>query len=359
MTVERSAGRSLGPREGRVGWRQTLCRIVSVGATLSCLAGPSGRARAQIVEDLYDVHFFDADRGIAVGAFGSVYATSDGGAHWELRPTPTVQHLFGVAFADAQRGVAVGRSGELLRTTDGGRHWIRVDSGTRKHLFGVAFASPRSVWIVGDWGTVLRSEDGGETWVDVSLGEDRILSAVDFADEQHGWMVGEFGTIRHTSDGGRHWELQSAGTEKTLFGVDAVSSTEAWAVGLDGLVVRTRDGGRRWEVKRGQARPERLEGIGVPQLFQNPGFYDVQMAGPIGYIVGDLGSVLATLDGGETWTPAPLPPQVRFAWIRGLAVLPDGRGVLVGSRGLILPIGGAGLRSSERAREAEDAAFSR
>lgn len=305
------------------------------------------KARSQIVEDLYDTHFVNPDEGWTVGVFGSIYHTSDGGRHWKIQETPTIQHLYSVTFVDAKKGWTVGRGGEILHTADGGQTWIHQNSGSDKHLFRVVFTSEENGWAVGDWGVVLHTQDGGETWGDRSLAEDQILYSIDFADADHGWMVGEFGSILCTKDGGQSWERQQAGTEKTFFGVTAVSPEKAWVVGIDGLVLRTQDAGASWQVQRGQTEMASFETIGFMELLKNPGLYDVKIAGSKGYIVGDVGNVLVTEDGGESWTDIVLPPEWRLNWIRGLSVLPSGQGMLVGASGLTFSASGKEMKFSQ------------
>jgi photosystem II stability/assembly factor-like uncharacterized protein len=305
------------------------------------------KSRSQIVEDLYDTQFIDPNEGWAVGVFGAVYHTTDGGQHWQLQPTPSTQHLYGVSFTDVKNGWAVGRSGEVLATSDGGKQWVRQQSNTQKHLFDVTFLDTSQGWAVGDWGVVLHTEDGGATWQDRSIGEDQILYAIDFADHETGWMVGEFGSIRHTTDGGKTWQKQPVGTQKTFFGVTAVSKDKAWAVGIDGLVARTRDGGTTWEIQQGQSEVASFEQLGFMELLKNPGLYDIKIRGNKGYIVGDVGNVLVTEDGGETWQKSQLPAEWRLSWIRGLSVLPSGQGMLVGAAGLTFAVDGTQMRFSQ------------
>src|SRR5437660_604978 len=84
--------------------------LVAASVTaLSLLAGSTPtvaqtaiKARSQIVEDLYDTRFVEADVGWVVGVFGSVYQTTDGGKHWTQQRTPTSQHLYSVSFADGK-----------------------------------------------------------------------------------------------------------------------------------------------------------------------------------------------------------------------------------------------------------------
>ena len=61
--------------------------------------------------------------GWAVGTFGSIIATSDGGKTWKSQTSPTRSHLFSIAFADAKNGIAVGSQGTLLLTSNGGAEW--------------------------------------------------------------------------------------------------------------------------------------------------------------------------------------------------------------------------------------------
>ena len=333
--------------------RRWLTPALLTAAMLGVLParGASGEGgahpRPQIVEDLYDAHFLDPAQGWVVGAFGSIYHTADGGRHWRAQKTPSTQHLYGVSFADAERGWAVGRSGEVLYTHDGGEHWVEQKSGTGKHLFKVCFLDAREGWAVGDWGVVIHTRDGGVTWEDRSVSEDRVLYAVDFADHENGWMVGESGSIRHTGDGGETWREQDSGTRKTFFGVAAVSRERAWVVGIDGLVERTRDGGATWELQRGARQTADFEKVRVSELLRSPSLYDVKIRGGKGYIVGDVGNVLVSEDGGETWARSLLPPRWRFSWLRGLSVLPSGSGMLVGAQGLTFAVEGRSLRFSQ------------
>ena len=303
--------------------------------------------KSQVVEDLYDAHFITPERGWAVGVFGSVYHTQDGGRHWNMQSTPTIQHLYSIDFADENRGWAVGRGGEILFTADGGKSWVLQKSGTPKHLFKVTATGPNTVWAVGDWGVVVHTTDGGVTWRDRSLDRDLIVYSIDFADEQHGWMAGELGGILYTKDGGENWVVQQAGTEKTFFGVKAVSPEKAWVVGIDGLVVRTSDAGATWQVQHGEAQSHELEETGFVDLFKNPGLYEIDIVDGRGYVVGDIGTVLLSEDGGESWIESPLPAEWRLKWIRGMSILPAGKGMLVGAAGLTFAVDGRQMRFSQ------------
>ena len=90
-----------------------------------------------------------------------------------------------------------------------------------------------------------------------------------------------------------------------------------------------------------------FEQLGFAEMLKNPGLYDIKIRGDKGYIVGDIGNVLVTEDGGETWAKSLLPGEWRLAWIRGLSVLPSGEGMLVGASGLTFAVNGKEMRFSQ------------
>jgi photosystem II stability/assembly factor-like uncharacterized protein len=307
-------------------------------------AGAASRASSP-TENLYSVHMLEGgSHAWAVGAFGSVFHSSDGGITWTPQSTPVRESLFDVLFVDRDHGLAVGQSGVILRASAGGRNWVRVKSNTEKHLFKIRMIDRQRGWAVGDWGVILSTADGGVTWTDRSLAEDVVLSSVTFVDHHHGWIVGEGGMVLATTDGGQTWQRQNPGTEKTLFGVAFTSRENGWVVGIDGLVLRTKDGGATWEIQRGTVAAGSLQALGFLDLLHNPGLYDVAMSGPVGCIVGDTGTVLVTTDGGETWAPHSLPEDVRLLWLRGVSVTPQGDGVIVGAQGVAVPLVDGELR---------------
>jgi photosystem II stability/assembly factor-like uncharacterized protein len=317
-------------------------RVLAVAQVLALLlcGVPRIAVAGAIKDNLYGVKALGASEAWAVGNFGSIYHTSDGGRTWEMHESGTKAPLFGVDFADAEHGWAVGKSALILATSDGGKTWAPQKNPipTEKHFFNVRALDARTVWAVGDWGAIAVTHDGGATWQDKSLADDVVLYDLSFADARHGLIAGEFGTLLATTDGGETWEKRDTGTDQTLFGVSFPTPETGWAVGIDGLIVRTTDGGRTWTVQRGRARAEALEDLGFLETLKNPGLYDVQVEGRYGVVVGDTGVLLTTADGGETWTPRELPEHQRLVWMRAVSLAPGGHGVVVGAGGFSLEI---------------------
>ena len=307
-------------------------------ALAALLGGASDASAARIVENLYGAELLDGKTGWVVGAFGAVFKTTDGGKTWTPQKTPTLDYLFGVDFASPTHGVVVGKSGVILTTDDGGNTWTKEKSPTDRNLFSVMFASPQHVWAVGDWGAVIESKDGGKTWTDRSLTDDVVLTSQSWPDEKTGYLAGEFGTVKKTTDGGKTFETIGTGTDKTIFGIAFPSTQKGWAVGIDGLVMRTSDGGATWETQRGTREAQSLEQLGFLEAMKNPGLYDVRFAGSYGYIVGDIGMILVSSDGGETWSERKLPDEMSLYWLRGVSASPDGRALVVGANGLAVGV---------------------
>lgn len=310
-----------------------VCRGAVAG-----ISAPAGR----VVDNLFATTFVTPDEGWAAGAFGAVYHTADGGRTWQPQLSGTTEQLFGVAFANRQTGWIVGRTGIILHTRDGGNRWDKQAS-FGKHLFHVAAIDERTAWAVGDWGAMLATRDGGLTWQDRSLERDVILYSQSWPDAQHGWVVGETGVVLRTKDGGASWQELDTGVGKTLFGVHFIDRHNGWACGLDGLVLRTRDGGDTWVVQRGDPEVGGLEQVGVAQQLENASLYDIVVRGAMGIAVGDIGTIFFSTDGGATWQRKDVPAEWRLGWMRSVALVSNGAGMIVGVGGLTVRIDGQRL----------------
>jgi photosystem II stability/assembly factor-like uncharacterized protein len=331
---------------------------LTVGAVVCAIvttvqAAPRGGVR--ITDNLFGTHFVDADNGWAVGAFGTIFRTRDGGNTWRPQVSHTTEPLFSVDFADAEQGWIAGRSGLILHTSDGGDTWRAQRSGSERHLFAISALDPQRAWAVGDWGVILATHDGGSTWENRSLTRDVILNGESWPDAEHGWIVGEAGTILTTSDGGQTWADQVSGVEKTLFGVCFTDLHHGWAVGLDGILLHTTDGGQNWQVQQGSTAVGALEQVGFQEVLGHPSLYDVMVVGKYGYAVGDIGTILASADGGQTWQRKDMPVEWRLRWIRAVSLASGTHGALVGANGLAIRIVGDQIKLPEEEGHAAEA----
>ncbi len=111
------------------------------------------------------VRFLDRERGFVAGDSGLVYMTSDGGKNWTRRSTGRANdRLEGIHFFDEQRGWAVGTY--VSRTWDGGVTWSRVSTGgsVGGMKTAVAFSDSLHGVISGSDRDRYYTRDGGKNW---------------------------------------------------------------------------------------------------------------------------------------------------------------------------------------------------
>jgi photosystem II stability/assembly factor-like uncharacterized protein len=334
--------------------RAVILIAVCVSPLSRAAAAPQSGVR--ISDHLYGTRFVTAEDGWAVGAFGTIFRTRDGGDTWHPQISHTTEQLFSVDFVDLQHGWIVGRSGTILHTADGGEVWEAQPAGSEQHLFKVKALDPQRAWAVGDWGTILATHDGGKTWEKRSLERDVILNGMSWPDAEHGWIAGEAGTILATSDGGNTWTDQTSGVEKTLNGVFFTDTQQGWAVGIDGIILHTADGGQTWQVLHGDTEVGALEQVGFAEALGNPSLYDVAVAGKQGYVVGDIGSIFASNDGGITWQRKEMPAEWSLRWIRSVSLVSGTHGELVGANGLAVRVVGDQIKVPEKENHAAEKA---
>jgi photosystem II stability/assembly factor-like uncharacterized protein len=305
---------------------------------------------------LHAVQFVDAREGWAVGDEGGIWHTIDGGRNWERQPISARDSLRSslrsLHFLNPYVGWVAGReelaggagtAGVLLYTEDGGLHWQRVLPNALPGLNRVCFTDDKNGYLAGDGSDAYPSglcatADGGRTWqpvpgprctawwaaefnaagegalagawnrqatvrrgklflVDsdllggrtlrglqlrgengIAVGEGGLVllsdgsrgSSWNFADlrlpphvvqdwdfhavsgtGRHYWVVGRPGSVAlHSPDLGRTWEVLRTGQTMPLHGIFFIDEKHGWAVGELGTVVATEDGGRTWRVQR-------------------------------------------------------------------------------------------------------------
>lgn len=109
---------------------------------------------------------------VAVGAYGYIILSDDGGASYrQADKVPVDTTLTSVSFAGTEQGWAAGHGGVILHTADGGKTWAlqRSDTSVDQPLFSVWFANANEGWAAGLWSLLLHTRDGGKSWQQVKL----------------------------------------------------------------------------------------------------------------------------------------------------------------------------------------------
>ncbi len=252
--AEKSAAASLAPILGAT---RAGKRIVAVGSygiiLLSDDDGKSFRQAASvpISSTLTAVSFADAKNGWAVGHWGVILHTTDGGEHWATQrmDTQADRPLFSVHVFDAQQGVAVGLWSLMLTTHDGGKTWGAVtlppppDGGKADCNLFTAFASAKgTLFVAAERGLILRSDDRGQTWQYVVTGYKGSFWSGLALKGGSLLVAGLRGTIYRSSDDGHTWQAVDSGVKSSITDIVQVGN-KVVAVGLDGVQTESTDEG--------------------------------------------------------------------------------------------------------------------
>jgi len=227
--------------------------------------------------------------------------------NWEqiLPHGPTTNQIVSLSFANEQTGWAVGEYGTILKTTNGGMDWRIIEISWLHFLLDVFFPTKQVGYAVGQEGQIIKTTDGGETWQRQMVAYSNNLHRVRFRDENEGWIVGEKGLLLHTTDGGATWQQQTSHTREDLNGITFIEQSGMCVVGNGGTILLSEDGGQSWQPVTFEPRP--VWGNNPAFNLKDVFFLDATY----GWIAGTVfraenieypqGIILDTVSGGKTW----------------------------------------------------------
>ena len=170
-----------------------------------------------------------------------------------------------VWFYDAKMGFAVGAYGMVFHTTDGGKSWIdwsaNLDNNDRLHINGISMVGPRALMLVGEQGLLLRSDDMGNNWHSLPSPYEGSLFGINAKDDNV-LVFGLRGNLYHSSDGGIQWRKIHTNSEQTLMAGITKADKSHVLVGNGGSVILLN---RRSENAKSIILPERTTSAGVTQ----------------------------------------------------------------------------------------------
>lgn len=237
-----------------------LAVIAAPAAQAEDAAAPAGQEKIEYAtpsalasKDLMLSATMAGKRLVAVGQFGHVIYSDDGGETWtQAKSVPTQVTLTSVYFVDDKIGYAGGHDSTVLRTDDGGVTWTLAyhNEESQSPIMSVYFENPEHGFAMGAFSFVIETEDGGKTWNQRSLiegsQEDSHLNKV-FSTKQGTILVAaEFGKVYRSTDHGKTFAEINTGYEGSFWGGLSLKDGSALIYGMRGNVYRTTDDGATW-----------------------------------------------------------------------------------------------------------------
>lgn len=210
-------------------------------------AGPEAAAALAVLEQNFkagpampflDVWFEDSQRGFAVGSFGMIAATGDGGKTWEpwLHRIDNGQSLN----LNAIRGIGgdvyiAGERGRIYRLDRALGRFAAIDTGYAGSFFGIA-GSAEALVAFGLRGTAYRSAAGESRWEPVSMPNQHTITAGMALSDGSGFLLANAaGQMLLGDREGKRFRLLAAAKPMRLTGIAPVDAGTAVATGLEGV----------------------------------------------------------------------------------------------------------------------------
>lgn len=192
-----------------------------------------------------DLHFFDAQRGMIVGAYGLAMFTQDGGKTWasfaDRLDNPGGMHLYSVQ-AHGNRLLIAGEQGLALLSVDAGASFQRLAVPYEGTFFRAAWLGERSLLLAGLRGQLWRSDDLGGNWAQVPSPVPVSFSASASGGADTLWLANQAGGLFAFRSG----QLRPAGSTALppTAGLLALDSNRLLALTVRGAMVVALSGDR-------------------------------------------------------------------------------------------------------------------
>lgn len=153
-------------------------------------------------QPIMDLHFFDGQHGIAIGAYGLALYTSDGGKSWvDGMINEEEWHNNALLHLGDGRLLVAGEAGFTYRSFDGGEAWETIEMPYPGSMFGIVSSGGGCVIVFGLRGHGQESCDFGDTWTELDTGTESSIAGAARVDGAN-IFVGNSGLVLTREDGG-------------------------------------------------------------------------------------------------------------------------------------------------------------
>ena len=183
----------------------------------------------------------------AVGHDAVILNSNDGGLNWVHQSAPENsffpefrQPLLDVLFTSASDGFAIGAYGYLLRTGDGGQSWReeRLNEDDDFHLNGIVKLRDGTLFIAAEAGNYYRSVDAGASWEWAQMSYTGSMFGVLIVGPERMIKFGLRGNVFESNDAGLSWDAVDTGVLNSLMGGTVTADGTVVLVGANGQILR-------------------------------------------------------------------------------------------------------------------------
>ncbi|MDR1964415.1 MAG: hypothetical protein LBQ50_11595, partial [Planctomycetaceae bacterium] len=224
--------------------------------------------------------------------------------------------------------------GVVLSTQDGGRNWSICQTPNLPVLHCVKILDPMRILLAGESSEyhptgLFLTLDTGRIWKTIYGGKTEGWAAADFFDEKTGAGISTQGTVQIFQNETKLSQTPSFGLARLadlkLIGQTPPDHINGWMVGEGGLVLSTLDRGLRWGVA-----PGKLPGHSTTSV----DLKSIEVQGNQLWVAGNPGTMIySSTDSGKTWKAT---PSGVSTVIRKIAFSDPQNGWAVGELGTIL-----------------------
>ncbi|MFC2092773.1 YCF48-related protein [Bacteroidota bacterium] len=242
--------------------------------------------------------FNDTLNGWALGHYGNVLKTTNGGFNWNVYSTPHGNPV-SFYFLNMLTGWLTTRNGStyasIFKTTNGCESWVLQYSSPSSYeegneMMDVFFRNENTGWALKINGMVFKSTNGGTNWT-VQINPLGSISSIYFSDILTGWLSSNFydghwyGFLYKTTNGGINWDKKYVASDTMISGLTFINNTTGFASAKD-KIYKTVNGGENWIAKN-------ISGADCPSVF----FINYNT----GWACGHQGKIIKTTNSGENW----------------------------------------------------------
>lgn len=184
-----------------------------------------------------DVWFKDELQGWAVGSFGTIAATHDGGKTWH----PWTHHVDNPDYFNLNAIRAAGddifisgEQGRVYRLDRTAQRFVAVTTGYKGSFFGIG-GTRETLLAFGLGGNVYRSTNRGETWNAVPSVMPATVTGAVFVNEREVLLTNVAGMVLRSEDGGRTFRPHSTAPGPLLNGALLSGPQNLVTFGLNGI----------------------------------------------------------------------------------------------------------------------------